>query len=103
MALNPQLGANGVPIVAGEETFLLRRDGMTFEAKEKTLGKFPGKGSLFLTTKSLFFVAAKPKLVRGIQVSSVSRAVQGRGVEKFTGYIRGELPLRPMPAGRRRR
>ena len=105
MALNPQVGANGVPIVAGDETFLLRRDGLTFEAKEKTLGKFPGKGSLYLTTRSLFFVAAKPKLVSGLEFSSFRIPLQGLVKEKFhqpifgANYLSGLCP--PVVGGDR--
>jgi hypothetical protein len=68
MALNPEINPNtGEPILFDDnELFLIRRDRINFTVKETSkpskIGKFSAKGTLYLTTESLFFVAAKPKV-----------------------------------------
>ena len=89
MALNPVILENGVPEVTVGETFLLSRGGIMFSVKAKEAGKFTGKGVMYLTSHSLFFVCEKPVLTRGISFSSFRIPITSLSDEKFNQPIFG--------------
>jgi len=103
MALNPQLSNNMQPLVGDDdELFLIRRDRIQFSVKSN--GKsihFKAKGSLYLTTESLFFVAAAPKTQRGCLFQSFRIPLTKMIKEKFNQPIFGanNLTGKVIPVG----
>ena len=90
MALNPVLKRNGEPEIYDDaELFLIRRDRIQFSVKEPKIGKFSAKGSLYLTTESLFFVAANPKVQNNCEFSSFRIPLTKMYKEKFNQPIFG--------------
>jgi hypothetical protein len=103
MALNPALNdISGEPFLGDDdELFLIRRDRVNFSVKESRLGKFSARGSLFLTTESLFFVASSPKSQRGCLFQSFRIPLTKMTKEKFNQPIFGanNLKGRVVPVG----
>ena len=89
MALNPIVQPSGVPQVPEGETFLLSRGGMEFSVKANEAGKFSAKGTMFLTSHSLFFVANQPKMVNGLNFASFRLPIRSLYEEKFNQPIFG--------------
>jgi hypothetical protein len=107
MALNPSINPNtGEPIVCDDnELFLIQRDRVNFTVKETStpskVGKFSAKGSLFLTTESLFFVAHNPKVQSRCWFQSFRIPLTKLRKEKFNQPIFGanNLTGRVDPVG----
>ena len=53
---NVPVAPDGVPIPARSELFLMRRSKINFSASAPGIGKFSGKGNIFVTTLRLVFV-----------------------------------------------
>ena len=93
--LNTPVTANGLPVPAEAELFLMKRRNINFSVKSDEHGKLAGKGTVFVTTLRIVFV--NETFVEGFSSFDVPLCAINR--EKFNQPIFGANNLTGQVAG----